>query len=149
MRTWRVALCLVAVGALVALTGCGYPEYLGWGGKYNVQAFTQTQYQSTNYEVVGVVRATGEGTCILGVYAGGKDGQGLLWEQASTMSQGNFSGVKDIAAWTEYESILAPLVCKFKTTYIGTVVRERRSAMLPAAGPGTLPMPGPVPLPTP
>lgn len=147
MRTLRVALGVAAAVALLGLSGCaGYPEYLGWGAKPNIQSHTQTEYQSTNYEVVGVVRATGEGTCILGVYAGGKDGQGLLWEQATIMTQGNFTGIKDIAAWTEYESILAPLVCKFKTTYIGTVVRERRGA---ATGPATPLMPSPMPMPTP
>lgn len=147
MKTWHAALCLAMA---VALAGCGgYPEYLGWGAKPNVNGITQTQYQSSNYEVIGPVRATGEGICILGLYAGGKDGQGLLWEQAQLMTQGNFTGIKDVAAWTEYESILAPVVCKYKTTYIGTVVRERRAGVAPAPAPATLPMPAPVPVPTP
>ncbi|MBM4039258.1 MAG: hypothetical protein FJ290_12160 [Planctomycetes bacterium] len=146
MRLWRVAFCVVAIGSLVALAGCGgYPEYLSWGAKPNLHATTSTEYQATNYEIVGVVRATGEGTCILGLYAAGKDGQGLLWEQAQMMTQGNFTGIKDIAAYTEYKAILPPVVCEFKTTYIGTVVRERRT---PAMGTG-LPMPMPMPTPTP
>jgi hypothetical protein len=141
---------LAAVGSLVVLAGCGgYPEYLQWGAKPNLHATTNTEYQSTNYETVGVVRATGEGSCILGLYASGKDGQGLLWEQAQMMTQGNFTGVKDIAAYTEYKAILPPIVCEYKTTYIGTVVRERRGAVSPATMPMPMPMPTPAPAPTP
>jgi len=140
----RVVLCVLAIGAMVALTGCGgYPEYLAWGAKPNIHATTTANYQTSNYEIVGVVRATGEGTCILGLYAAGKDGQGLLWEQAQMTTQGNFTGIKDIAAYTEYKAILPPLVCDYKTTYIGTVIRERRGA---ATG-TTMPMPMPMPTP--
>jgi len=131
MRRPGLTVGFVAVAALVLAAGCAGPEFYQRSHKPNLNAATQTQYMSSNYEVLGLVRVVGEGICILGVYAGGRDGEGLLWEQAQMLHAGNFTGIKDIAAWSEWQAILPPLMSQIKTTYIGTVVRERRAA--PAA----------------
>ena len=76
--------------------------------------------------MLGTVRAEGEGICVLGVYMAGKDGTGLLWDVAQLRFQNNFTGIKDVMAWSEYQGVLPPIFCQIKTTYVGTVVRETR-----------------------
>lgn len=146
MRLLRVVLCIGAIGCLLVLAGCdSYLEYATRSAKPNINANTVAQYTSMNYEVLGTVRAVAEGTCVLGVYASGKDGEGLLWEQAQMTYQGNFTGIKDIMAWTEYQAVLPPLVCNFKTHYSGTVVRERRATAMPTPLMPSVPAPAPTP----
>ncbi|MBM4032877.1 MAG: hypothetical protein FJ291_13965, partial [Planctomycetes bacterium] len=92
MRRPGLTVGFVAVAALVLAAGCAGPEFYQRSHKPNLNAATQTQYMSSNYEVLGLVRVVGEGICILGVYAGGRDGEGLLWEQAQMLHAGNFTG---------------------------------------------------------
>ncbi len=125
MRRSRIVVAAALAAGLIMLTGCGgYMEYMARSAKPNINAHTQTQYVSNNYQVLGTVRAVGEGTTVLGVYVAGKDGAGLLWDAAQLRYQGNFTGIKDVMAWSEYQGVLPPLFCQIKTTYVGTVVRE-------------------------
>jgi len=126
MRKSKVVLAVALAAGLLMLTGCGgYMEYMARSAKPNINACTETQYVSNNYQVLGTVRAVGEGRTVLGVYVAGKDGSGLLWDAAQLRYQGNFTGIKDVMAWSEYQGVLPPIFCQIKTTYVGTVVREK------------------------
>jgi len=132
MKVGRLTACFLAVGLLVLLTGCsGYMEYLQRSCNPNVNSCTSTRYHAqNNYQVLGVVEAEGEATCILGLVVEGEQGQGLLWRRARERFADRFTGIKDICAVNEFQGILPPIYARIKTTYIGTAVRE---APVPAA----------------
>lgn len=113
--------------SLLVVSGCaGYMEYVNRSTKPGINATTTvTRYESTNYEVLGIVSAKGESRCILGIVVEGTEGEALLWETAKNQFGDQVTGIKDINKTYEYQSILAPLFCEIKTTYVGTAVNER------------------------
>ncbi len=122
-----LVLGLVA-GLMVMMTGCmGYLEYLDRTMKPNLNSFTATEYRAqNNYEVLGTVTGNVEAIEVLGVYVGGTDGQAVLWEEATKRYSGQkFTGIKDICASKQFIGVLPPVFSQIKTTYYGTVVREK------------------------
>ena len=117
--------CIFA--SLLVVSGCaGYMEYLGRSPQPNFNATsTVTRYESTNYDVLGIVSAKGESRCILGIVVEGTEGEALLWEAAKSQFGDQVTGIKDINKTYEYQSILAPVFCEIKTTYVGTAVHEK------------------------
>ena len=118
---------VVLVGLLAfATSGCGCITFFMWRshGLSDINAVTQTRYIPHNYEALGTVQAVGEGMCILGVYSEGRDGEALLWDRARAQFGNNFTGIKDIASWTEHKCVLGPIFQQYRTTYVGTVIRD-------------------------
>jgi len=112
---------------MVALTGCaGYIEYMKRSASpgFNVTQ-TMTRYESTDYEVLGVVMAQGDSRCIMGVFIEGEEGEGLLWDAAKTVFGDQVTGIKDISASHKYQSVLPPVFSEIRTTYIGTAIKEK------------------------
>jgi hypothetical protein len=121
----RVKICLV-MALLMSVSGCGYNEYLIKGGKPHLNATqTVTRYESTNYDVLGIVTAEGYSRCILGIVIEGSEGEALLWDAARGHFGNKVTGVKDINVSYEYQSVLPPVFCEIRTTYVGTAVHEK------------------------
>lgn len=108
------------------VSGCGYGEYLRRSPNpaFN-EISTLTRYDATDYEVLGIVSAKGESRCILGIIVEGTEGEALLWEAAKSQFGDKVTGFKDINKSYEYQSVLPPIFCEIKTTYVGTAIRER------------------------
>lgn len=118
--------CFVGVSAFL-MTGCmGYFEFMNRSSQPSmIQAQTMARYESTNYEVLGVVTAKGESKCVLGVLVEGIEGEGLLWNAAKSEYGDRVTGIKDINVSYEYQSILPPIFSQITTTYVGTVIHEK------------------------
>jgi len=124
---YKMCCCCLAGAVVFTLTGCmGYFEFVNRSTQPNIiQTQTMTRYQSTNYEVLGVVVATGESKCVLGVIVEGAEGQGLLWNAAKSQFGDRVTAIKDINISYEYQSILPPIFSEITTTYVGTAIREK------------------------
>ncbi len=122
LSIWSAALLFV-----LAVPGCaGYIEYMKRSPGPNIwQTQTVTRYESTHYEVLGVVTATGTSKCVLGILVEGEEGEGLLWAAAKSEFGDRFTGLKDITVSYEYQSILPPIFSQITTTYVGTAVCEK------------------------
>ncbi|XOZ33578.1 hypothetical protein ACMDCT_15450 [Halomonadaceae bacterium KBTZ08] len=119
-----LSVAMVSVLVLL-LSGCaGWPEYMNRSGTMNQNAFTGTQYRSTDYEILGPVQAEAKGVLILGLVTNGEDGVGLLWEEAMSKYGDEVTGLKDISSKTEYQGILTPIYSKKETTFYGIAVKE-------------------------
>ena len=129
MRHGRIrGLCIVLMAALIfTMTGCaGYMEYLKRSrSPYGSMAQTITRYESKDYEVLGMVMATGYSRCILGIIVEGEEGEGLLWNEARRLYGDRATGIKDISISYDYQSVLAPVFSEISTTYVGTAVRDK------------------------
>jgi len=112
---------------LLSFTGCvGYMEYMQRSPlQNNRQTQTMTRYESTGYEILGVVTAKGESKCVLGIIVEGEEGEGLLWNAAKSEFGDRVTGIKDINISYEYQSILPPVFSEVTTTYIGTAIHEK------------------------
>jgi len=121
-----VCVCFLAV-ALLSATGCaGYMEYLKKSPGPGIRATqTVTRYESTNYDVLGIVRAEGKSRCVLGIIVEGTEGEALLWDEAINKFGDRVTGFKDVNVAYEYQSILPPIFCEIQTTYVGTAVHEK------------------------
>jgi hypothetical protein len=120
--------CLCLVGSLALLTtGCmGYFEFMNRSSRPTmIQTETMARYESSNYEVLGVVTARGESKCVLGVLVEGEEGEGLLWSVAKSEYGDRMTGIKDINVSYEYQSILPPIFSQITTTYVGTAIHEK------------------------
>jgi len=113
---------LLVIGAAM-LSGCVGHHY-SRTDMSTLNSGTETLYTSSNYTVLGPVSAEGTSSCILG-YESGKQGYGLLWEVARKKYGDKVTGIKDVAAATEYFAILAPAYYKVKTVYSGTAVQQK------------------------
>lgn len=114
-------------GALVTLalfTGCSGLEYANRSAQWNVNGWTETQYASNDYTILGPVEAVGEGMTVLGFFGEGVDGTGLLWEQARKTYGDEVTGLKDITQSSEWLSVLGYLYARVTTTYRAVAVRE-------------------------
>lgn len=129
MRHGRIrGLCIVLMAmAIFTVTGCaGYMEYLKRSrSPYGSMAQTVTRYESKDYEVLGMVTATGYSRCILGVIVEGEEGEGLLWNEVRRLYGDRATGIKDISISYDYQSVLAPVFSEISTTYVGTAVRDK------------------------
>ena len=120
--------CLFLIGSFVlTLSGCpGYIEYMKRSpGPNSRQTQTVTRYESTSYEVLGVVTARGESKCVLGIIVEGLEGEGLLWSVAKSEFGDRVTGIKDINVSYEYQGILPPIFSEITTTYVGTAIHEK------------------------
>jgi len=113
--------------SLLMVSGCaGYLEYLDRSARPGINATTTvTRYEATDYDVLGIVSAKGESRCILGIIVEGTEGEALLWDAAKSKFGNQVTGIKDINKTYEYQSVLPPIFCEIKTTYVGTAVHER------------------------
>ncbi|MDZ7831704.1 MAG: hypothetical protein U5L07_08120 [Desulfobacterales bacterium] len=129
MKNHVLKFCIIGVIAvsLLMVSGCaGYMEYLSRSSRPGINATsTVTRYESTDYDVLGIVSAKGESRCILGIIVEGTEGEALLWDAAKSQFGDRVTGVKDINKSYEYQSVLPPIFCEIKTTYVGTAVHER------------------------
>ena len=120
-----VFICFIAL-ALLAVSGCGYGEYMRRSSHPTINATqTVTRYESTNYDVLGMVRAEGNSKCVLGIIIEGTEGEALLWDEAINKFGDRVTGIKDINSAYEYKSVLPPIFCEVLTTYVGTAVHEK------------------------
>jgi hypothetical protein len=94
-------------------------------GSNSRQTQTVTRYESTSYEVLGVVTARGESKCVLGIMVEGLEGEGLLWSVAKSEFGDRVTGIKDINVSYEYQGILPPIFSEITTTYVGTAIHEK------------------------
>jgi hypothetical protein len=118
---------ILASSFVLMFSGCaGYIEYMKRSPRTNsLQTQTVTRYESTSYEVLGVVTARGTSKCILGIIVEGEEGEGLLWGSAKSEFGDRVTGVKDINVSYEYQSILPPIFSEITSTYVGTAVHEK------------------------
>jgi hypothetical protein len=122
----KTLLPFAVVGLAASLLGCfGYYEYLGRSGKPNIHSVTETDYEPKSYQVLGLVKATGTGSAILGIVLQGDDGQGLLWEAAISKFGERVTGLKDVSSSSKYRAILPPIFAEIQTTYYAVAVQER------------------------
>lgn len=118
------SLSLIAL-TIVLLSGCaGFPEYMNRSGKSNLNSVNGTEYQSSDFEVLGHVEADANGVLLLGLVTNGEDGAGLLWEEAVSEYGDQVTGIKDIRVKNKYQGILSPIYSKINTTYYGVAVSE-------------------------
>lgn len=121
MTIHRIAGALVA---LALLTSCSGLEYQFRSGKFNLNGWTETQYESSEYTILGPVEAEGEGMTVLGVFGEGVDGVGLLWEEAQDKYGDEVTGLKDITQSSEWLSVLGYLYARVNTTYRAVAIKE-------------------------
>jgi hypothetical protein len=127
MRTLRKAALLgLCAGIIFMVSGCavGYMAYGQRSMKPNVNSASITQYESTDYKVLGKVTATGESKCLLGIIVSGNEGEGLLWDAAQAKFGDKATGLKDVDASYNYQAIMPPIYATIKTTYTGIAVSE-------------------------
>ncbi len=123
----KTAVLIGLAGLLVLSVGCSGGVWVGSDTfKPNINSATVTQYrnEAPNYEVLGTVTANVEAMSILGIVATGTDGQGVLWREALRQYP-EATGLKDISQSNEFLNILWFVYTGVKTTYYGTVVREK------------------------
>ncbi|GJM20425.1 MAG: hypothetical protein DHS20C15_03400 [Planctomycetota bacterium] len=106
------------------LSACSGVEYATRSAQYNVNGWTETQYVSTNYTILGPVEAEGEGMTVIGFFGEGVDGVGLLWEQAREQYGDEVTGLKDITQSSEWLSVLGWLYARVHTTYRAVAIKE-------------------------
>ncbi len=124
---FRIVCVFFLAAALLSVTGCaGYMEYLHRSPWPNFRATqTLTRYESTNYEVLGIVRAEGYSRCIVGVVIQGTEGEALLWDEAINKFGNRVTGIKDINVSYDYMGIIPPIYSVIYTSYVGTAVHEK------------------------
>jgi hypothetical protein len=114
----------------VCLTGCffGHQEYLVRTVKTPVNAWTDTRYtaEANSYKILGTVKAEGRSTTVLGIVVEGKEGTGLLWEEAQDRYGDKLDGIKDISAISTYKAILPPIYGEIITTYYGKAIQMKK-----------------------
>jgi len=121
MTIHRIAGALVA---LALLAGCSGLEYATRSAQYNVNGWTESQYVSTDYTILGPVEAEGEGMTVILFFGEGVDGAGLLWDAAREKYGDEVTGLKDISQSSEWMSVLGWLYARVKTTYRAVAVKE-------------------------
>lgn len=118
-------LSTVALIGLVSLTlGCSGLEYMQRSQKPNIHSYTKTEYEPQSYEVLGPIEAVGKGMSVLGVFAEGEDGQGLLMAAARAKYGDQVTGLKDITSHSEWLSVLGFVFSRIETTYHAVAVKE-------------------------
>jgi hypothetical protein len=129
MRRTVIYLTLIGFCA-VCLMGCalGHYEYMYRTIKPPVNAFTETKYtaDAQSYKVLGTVKAEGRSTTVLGMVVDGKEGTGLLWEEAQDKYGDKLDGIKDINAISTYKAILPPIYGEIVTTYYGKAIQMKK-----------------------
>jgi len=118
--------CMMAM-VFFTMTGCaGYIEYMKRSrSPYGSMAQTITRYESKDYDVLGIVMATGYSRCVLGVVVEGEEGEALLWIEARRLYGDRATGMKDISISYDYQSILPPVFSEIRTTYVGTAIHDK------------------------
>jgi hypothetical protein len=129
MKHSMLTICALFLASLFVclISGCaGYIEYMKRSpGSNSRQTQTVTRYESTSYEVLGVVMARGSSKCVLGILVEGEEGEGLLWSAARSEFGDRVTGIKDINVSYQYQSILPPIFSEITTMYVGTAIHEK------------------------
>ena len=114
----------------VFLMGCamGHLEYMDRSLKRPLNASTDTRYtaDAKSYKILGTVKATGRSTTVLGIVVEGKEGTGLLWEEAQDKYGDKLDGIKDISAISNFKAILPPIYGEIITTYYGKAIQMKK-----------------------
>lgn len=120
------SVCMMAM-VLISMTGCaGYFEYMKRSrSPYGSMAQTITRYESKDYDVLGMVMATGYSRCVLSIIVEGEEGEALLWIEARRLYGDRVTGMKDISISYDYQSVLPPVFSEIRTTYVGTAVHDK------------------------
>ena len=127
----KVAIYTILMGfCAVFLMGCamGHLEYMDRSLKRPLNASTDTRYtaDAKSYKILGTVKATGRSTTVLGIVVEGKEGTGLLWEEAQDKYGDKLDGIKDISAISNFKAILPPIYGEIITTYYGKAIQMKK-----------------------
>ena len=129
----KILVGAVILGLLITVTsGCGsvYVYDRHTAGKYDTvsraDGIGHGFVSSPSYDVLGPVSASGESTILLGLVADGKEGYGLLMNDARGQYNDDASTVMHIMADYEYSGILFPILGSIKTNYHGVAVKMNK-----------------------
>lgn len=124
MKGKRVTLFAALIMMALLLSGCGvgWMQYMTRTPQTEWNDSTKTEYEGGDYNVLGIVEAETESSCILGIVIEGQEGKGILWREAMQMYGDKVKNIKDVSVLYEYTGILPPIYAKINTTYYGVAV---------------------------